>query len=101
MGEAAHVAHGGAPFSERAFQQHTTRRAGDVVFRRATAAHRIKLLEDDSGKPRPVWSFFITGPLRRKWGFYCPQGWRPWDVFVQNTKDENGQITSKVGRGCD
>lgn len=39
------------------------------VFRRATLAHRIVLLEG------PAWTIFITGPRTRKWGFITPDGW--------------------------
>lgn len=62
-------------------------RAGDIKFRRATAAHRVELTHGDSidfdfdvtgpSGEQPAWSLFITGPVRRKWGFHCPEaGWR-------------------------
>lgn len=44
-----------------------------VIFRRATARHRL-LLEDGCD----VWTLFITGPKIREWGFWCPQGFVPW-----------------------
>jgi hypothetical protein len=50
--------------------------AGDVIFRRASHAHR--LVVDDG----PCWTLFITGPIVRQWGFYCPKGWRHWREFV-------------------
>lgn len=53
------------------------RRAGSVVFRRPTQAHRLVLLNE-----RPVISLFITGPNVRTWGFYAPQGWVPWQDFT-------------------
>lgn len=65
------------------------RRPGSVTFRRAKALHRLAVVQ------RPVWSLFITGPKVRTWGFWCPQGWRPWYEFVD---PEN---PGKVGRGCD
>lgn len=61
---------------------------GDLKFRRATTAHRIEI-------DQPTWSLFVTGPVVRVWGFHCPKGWRPWDVFVD--KRDSGSI----GRGCD
>ncbi|HXG70575.1 MAG TPA: hypothetical protein VNJ04_08195 [Gemmatimonadaceae bacterium] len=72
-----------------------TRRVGQVVFRRAEAAHRLVLTRDVSGRAVPCWSLFITGPRVRDWGFWCPKGWRPWREFV-NTRDHGS-----VGRGCD
>lgn len=65
------------------------RRAGSVVFRRATASHRLEVAEG------PVWSLFITGPVIRRWGFHCPKGWRYWRDFVAT--DDAGS----VGRGCE
>jgi hypothetical protein len=68
-----------------------TRRAGDVITRRATDAHRLVI--PDGGKP--VISLFMTGPKIRDWGFWCPQGWRHWREF---TGGAQGEI---VGRGCE
>jgi len=64
------------------------RRAGSVAFRRATDRHRIVLFgntfeqagDPETGKGfiqwhvpyKPVWTLFITGPVRRHWGFWCP-----------------------------
>lgn len=66
----------------------TPRRAGDLKFRRAAAAHRIELVDG------PCWTVFVTGPRLREWGFHCPQGWRHWRLF---TSGPNGET---VGRGC-
>lgn len=63
--------------------------AGSLKFRLPWSAHRIEITEP------PVYSLFITGPVIRTWGFHCPQGWRPWKVFV----DERD--SGKVGRGCE
>lgn len=78
----------------------TARPAGSIVVRRATAAHRLEL-HRDSGGEISIWSLFLTLRVKRTWGFWCPKGWRKWHEFVENTTDANGQITSKVGRGCD
>jgi hypothetical protein len=67
------------------------RKAGDVVQRQATDAHRLVLPE--GGKP--VISLFMTGPKVREWGFWCAKGWVPWQEF---TGGAHGEI---VGRGCD
>lgn len=61
-----------------------------MVLRRATAAHRIELIGDST------WSLFLTGPVIRKWGFLCPQGWRYWKEFAVPTDSGN-----MVGKGCD
>lgn len=59
------------------------RRPGAVVFRRAEQSHRVELFWDHvRQRVVPAWSLFICGRRRRKWGFYCPQGWRPWDAFT-------------------
>lgn len=58
------------------------------VFRRATHAHRLQLIEG------PAWTVFITGPKYRSWGFLCPQGWRHWREFTDATGNH-------VGRGCE
>lgn len=57
-------------------------------YRSATLAHRLEL---ESG---PAWTLFITGPAIRMWGFICPEGWRHWREFT----DESG---NRVGRGCE
>lgn len=62
---------------------------GVVVFRYPTDCHRLSL---GSG---PSWSLFITGPVMRSWGFWCPKGWRHWREFT--SERDYGQ----VGRGCE
>lgn len=61
----------------------TMYRAGDLKFRRAGYAHRVELIKEyrdvqpgTPPTPIPCYSLFITGPVRRKWGFHCPAGWR-------------------------
>lgn len=49
-----------------------TRHAGDVVERTAIEAHWVEIVNG------PSLSLFITGPIIRGWGFYCPRGWKPW-----------------------
>jgi hypothetical protein len=71
-------------------------RPGDVKLRSPKAAHRVELtsggtlllgdcperapnlptwVQSDPAKS-PAWSLFLTGPVQRKWGFHCPQGWK-------------------------
>lgn len=71
------------------YEHHRYARAGNIHFRSARAAHRIRL---DAGD---CWTLFITGPVLREWGFLCPQGWRPWQEFA--APGDKGEI----GRGCD
>lgn len=44
---------------------------------------------------KPAWTLFITGPKIREWGFHCPNGWRHWREFVEETDHGN------IGRGCE
>ena len=61
-----------------------------IVFRRATHRHRIELIDGD-----PAWTLFVTGPVVRDWGFWCPKGFVPWQKFVEPN------APGQVGRGCD
>lgn len=76
------------------YREHTPagvfeRQAGDVVSRAADALHRVELYPGESAT-----TLFITGPKVRDWGFQCPQGWVPWQVFTDPL--DIGQ----TGRGC-
>jgi hypothetical protein len=53
------------------------RRPGNVVLRRPTTAHRVELING-----APVVTLFVTGPRVRNWGFLCPGGWVPHEVFL-------------------
>lgn len=63
------------------------RSAGDVIVRAAGVPHRIDLIDDPDVSP--TYTLFATGGKVRDWGFHCPNGWRPWQVY-------QGQ-----GKGCD
>jgi hypothetical protein len=88
------------------------RKTGSIIIRRATARHRIELIEiidwDEewidgewkwrphmSGQVYPVWTLFITGPKLRDWGFHCPQGFVPWQDFTAPG------APGEVGKGCE
>lgn len=76
------------------YREHTPdgvfeRQAGDVISRGATALHRVELHPGEQAI-----TLFITGPKVRDWGFQCPQGWVPWQIFTDPTD------SSRVGRGC-
>ena len=81
----------GGYWEHRLNQKPVWRGPGRVVFRRATAAHRLTLAPGSG----PSWSLFITGPKVREWGFLCPKGWRH--------HEEYGAIedTGAIGRGCE
>jgi hypothetical protein len=68
-------------------------RAGSIVLRSATTAHRLELVTENGGI-RYCWSLFITGPRIREWYFHCPKGLVHWKDFVDETDIGN------VGRGC-
>ncbi len=68
--------------------------AGELRFRRPTAAHRLVVKEGDGRKE--VWTLFVTGPVWRHWGFHCSDGWRHWHDFI-GFRSEHENI---VGRGC-
>lgn len=72
-----------------------SRRAGHVVFRLPSTAHRI-LTCHDVGERKPVETItlFITGPRVRQWGFFCGERWVPWQRY---TDPKNPGIR---GRGC-
>lgn len=83
-------------------------------FRWGRSPHRVQLIECTPGDicdcggsaflckkyypngEKPVWTIFITGPIVRRWGFYCPKGWVWSKLFLSN----KGR-TSEVGRGCE
>lgn len=66
-------------------------RAGNIIWRNAEYRHR--LLISPYGN-RPAWTLFLTGRKVRTWGFWCPQGFVPWNKFVVPSKP------GQVGRGC-
>jgi len=87
------------------------RKAGSIRFRSATASHRLELgktshyekwysesLQCDCFRTRyvsaPAWTLFITGWKVRDWGFHCPKGWVPWQIFCDS------EDSGKVGKGC-
>lgn len=47
---------------------------GRIVWRLATVPHRITEVS-----PGGCWTIWIRGGHRRKWGFWTPAGWVPWD----------------------
>lgn len=50
-------------------------RPGMVRLRRAEHAHRT------TAGPRGCWTFVVTGPLRREWGFWRDGRWFEWRAY--------------------
>jgi len=59
------------------------RKPGDTVHRPAEWAHRLFL---PAGTAYSM-SLFVTGPHRRDWGFWFPDGWRSQKEVVENLPD--------------
>lgn len=55
-----------------------------VIARSAETLHRLTLLEG------PMWTYVVTGPVRRRWGFATPDGWVDWTEY-------EGRRLSEVG----
>jgi hypothetical protein len=85
-----HVAHGALLWepAER------TVRAGQVVHRRAEEAHRLRLAP---GHDYAI-TLFTTGPRIRKWGFWLPTGWVPWNEVTEGDYREGGVSKWKDAR---
>ena len=58
-------------------------REGDVVHRKAEEPHRL-LLASPLGY---TVTLFSTGPKRRPWGFWFPDGWRDQREVIENLPD--------------
>lgn len=69
------------------------RRTGALVFRRATAVHRLALPIENGGI-RYTWTLFATGPKVREWGFHCPKGWVHHRIFTA------AHDPGDIGAGC-
>jgi hypothetical protein len=65
---------------------------GSVVLRSPRMAHALVV-------DRPVWTLFLTGPVVRNWGFWCPKGWRPWQKYVEMRGRVNVSYRAS-GLGC-
>ena len=77
----------GAYIEHTAFGERVRRRG--IALRIAEIAHRVELLAP------VVRTLIVTGPTRREWGFWCPQGWRHWRDFTAGARGE------LPGRGCE
>jgi hypothetical protein len=46
-----------------------------LLVRQAEAAHRLELTA-------PAWTYVVTGPPRRRWGFHTEAGWIYWRAYA-------------------
>ena len=68
------------------------RREGDVVYRKATTAHRLFL---------PSWNrytmtLFTTGPVVRQWGYWTDEGWVDEHDLTKTLADGTSVFTGKL-----
>ena len=49
-------------------------RAGSVRIRSAAELHRLSVVQS-------AWTLFITGPVRREWGYDTESGWVHWKAY--------------------
>lgn len=76
------------------------RSRGEIIIRpKATFAHRIQLIDGVDGQPMNAWTLFLTGPVVRPWGFWCPQGWRDYKTFTTGSPDGTHTYEGN-GPGC-
>jgi hypothetical protein len=64
-------------------------------FRKAETPHRVVL---PSGGV-PIWSLWLRWPPRRRWGYWCVQGWVDADDY-NSAADYYSAGISEVGKGC-
>jgi hypothetical protein len=60
--------------------------AGDIVRRKAPQLHYLKLRED------VAWTFLVTSPYYREWGFQTEDGWivaSKYDAWLEKKEEHN------------
>lgn len=72
---------------------------GDMIHRTPEHRHRVSLLRDDEGRPRPAWTLFFVGARVREWGFWCP-GSGGGERFVHWREFTAGEHGELIGKGC-
>lgn len=70
-------------------------RAGMTCFRKAEEAHRLLLPECFSY----TMTLFSCGPKVREWGFWYPDGWRPYTEVTQTADGKSVHIKREVVNG--
>lgn len=64
---------------------------GDIVFRRAAAMHRLRVVNT-------AWTLFITGPERREWGYDVDGAWVHWKQYDVRQRWKVGNGAQYVDR---
>lgn len=59
------------------------RETGETITRRADWSHRLLLPRSGS----KTMTLFSTGPKEKTWGFWYPDGFRPWDTVTRLSED--------------
>jgi hypothetical protein len=62
---------------------------GSIRWAKANTLHRLELPEG-----KDAWSLFFTGQRIRKWGFQTEDGWKPYDVYLNNKNNEQNGTTA-------
>jgi hypothetical protein len=70
-------------------------RKGNTIYRRATEAHRLVLPPDI---PYTM-TLFTTGPKIREWGFWYPDGWRPYTEVTRQEGNKSVHIQETADAG--
>jgi hypothetical protein len=63
---------------------------GSIVVRNADTLHKIELKDGKS-----AWTFVITGPLTRQWGFWTDHGWVPSAKFWEYIRSSGRSVQWK------
>lgn len=81
----------------------TKYKPGQILFRSASALHRLDLNRNERGEVIPAWTLVFRGPVLRRWGFlHVPEGaWEDADDSFNNKqakeyREANGQATPSV-----
>ncbi len=87
--------YGGAPDPTRT-RRHK-RELGDVIHRRAEWSHRL-LMPKGNGR---TMTLFSTGPKVHSWGFWYPDGFRPYEQVTRLSEDGKTSIHIPLEGGRD
>lgn len=89
------------------------RLANSVTFRWGRSPHRVQLPYDYRLEPsgeadslgrrrtriarveKDCWTIFLTGPVVRDWGFFCPKGWVPFKSIIRHRPGEGAEAHSE------
>jgi hypothetical protein len=66
------------------------RSAGELTGRLGHWRHLLEILPHQP----ECWTLFLTGPVYRRWGFWCTRGWVYWRQYV------DARDTGRTAAGC-